>query len=82
MDYVPIRVGYIFMKNGKYVAWDTASGGYPYLTSNPLSVKVWVTVDEALEYYSSFPEGWVLYTLDYTVGTVELTDEDIKRVNP
>lgn len=82
MDYIPIRVGYIFMKDSKYVAWDHASGGYPYLTTSLRDVKVWPTLDDALEYHGSFPkEGWRVYTLDYTIGTVELTEEDIKKAN-
>lgn len=74
-------VGYIFMKSYQFVGMDQDSGGYPYLTKDPMSVKVWSTIKDALEYHSKFyKEGWVLYNFHYAVTEVEVIQEDFDAV--
>jgi len=56
---------FIFTKGEKYVAMDSASGGYPYVTDNFMSTKVWSTKKEAEDYYEMFnEEKWELRKLN------------------
>lgn len=78
-EYIPIRVGFIFMKGPLYIAKDTASGGYPYCTENPRRVFIWPTLAEALSYYQAFSEqGWRMLELNYQLEDYAVTEEDLK----
>lgn len=48
--------GYIFITDdGGYVGMDhQASGGYPYITDNPLNVHLWNSIEEAVKYSEMF----------------------------
>ncbi len=56
---------FIFTKDDKYVAMDSASGGYPYITDNFMSTKVWSTKKDAEDYQKMFKdEKWQLRKLN------------------
>tara|TARA_R110000851_G_scaffold286256_3_gene440136 strand:+ start:1397 stop:1606 length:210 start_codon:yes stop_codon:yes gene_type:complete len=45
---------YVMIFDGKYVAVDESSGGYPHITDRPTGVKVWHSIEEAKNYRKMF----------------------------
>ena len=55
---------YIFTDKELYIAMDQDSGGYPYATENFMSVKVWGSKQDALDYKDRFSDAeWQLREL-------------------
>jgi hypothetical protein len=51
-------------ENGKYIAIDTASGGYPYETERIQGANIWSSKEDAYDYKNKFPkENWTLHNL-------------------
>lgn len=50
--------------NGKYIAVDAASGGYPYETERISDAKIWSSKQEAFAYNNLFKkQNWTLHRL-------------------
>jgi hypothetical protein len=57
---------YLIEGGGGFVAVDRESGGYPWITASLNAARFWGSLEEAIRYYSMFPdrakaEGWRLY---------------------
>jgi len=70
-------IGYILTEADKYVALDNASGGYPYITENPMSVHVWKQKEEAIKCVKMFHKEseWKLRELYGLNFSLALTTE-------
>lgn len=54
-------MNYVFKDNeGRYIALDSDSGGYPYKVDNIFRAEIWSNRKAAFEYRSHF-EDWDLY---------------------
>jgi len=57
---------------GKFVALDKASGGYPYLTGDPFEAKLWETLESAEEYNIMFKGAYIIYGVEIDIELSEV----------
>lgn len=59
---------FVIIWDGKPIGLDTASGGYPFKTSYPGSVKYWETRESAQKYADMFPESnWAIEEIQFRI---------------
>ena len=79
------EAGFVFVSaaTSKFIATDSASGGYPYETDNIMVARVWTNIKHAFDYHGAFQNkmGWILHRVSFSTERVVVSSADIEEAN-